>query len=98
MLALLFVVAAVFVGLESGVAGSTGSSATPLSSPVALDVIVEDKLEASTRPRIAHPTNVRSINCASDAHADPFAEVECLPAQWLRHAPPPWRGPPVLLI
>lgn len=98
VLAVLFVVAAVLLGLESGVAGSTGTSATPLSSPVVLDVVVEDKLEASTRPRVARRTNVRSINCVSNAPADPAAEVECLPAHWSRHAPPPWRGPPVLLI
>lgn len=98
MLASLLVVGAVLVGLESGVVGSTGSSMTPLSSPVVLDEIVESRLDVSTRRRAARRTNVRPINGDSDAQPVPVAAVGRLRVQWSSHASPLWRGPPVLLI
>jgi hypothetical protein len=90
-------VAAVLVGLESGVAASTGSSSAPLSSSTMPDDVVESKL-SSTRRRAARRENVCSTNRYSDAQPRSIAAAKRQLVQWLRHAPPPWRGPPVLLI
>lgn len=97
MLASLLVVGSVLFGLGIGGAASTVSTIVAADSISTVEGVGESELDTSTRRRAARRVTSRSA-VDSDSTSGPFAPVEQSFVRVLRHVPPSWRGPPVLLI
>ncbi len=96
---LLIVGAVVFVGLGTGVAASTVSTAVPVDSMSTVEDPSDSKLDTSTRRTAAHRVALQAAVGSDVAPTTrPAGSIERRLVRLLRLAPPTWRGPPVLLI